>query len=113
MADDSLDRLKTANPYIAHVKLDDRYSNSSTWCVYVRDPRWPADRCSGLYGEDDRWRESLRKKTGTGRGKCFKNDCNGRICVTLPPIDDARCMRKAQPQMLHLFYPKHFFRTGL
>lgn len=90
MADDSLDRLKAANPYIAHVKLEDRNSNSSTWCVYVRDPRWPADRCSGLYGEDDRWRESLRKKTGTGRGKCFKNDCNGRICVTLPPMETMR-----------------------
>ena len=85
MADDSLDRLKAANPYIAHVKLEDRNSNSSTWCVYVRDPRWPADRCSGLYGEDDRWRESLRKKTGTGR-----DDCNGRICVTLPPMETMR-----------------------
>lgn len=90
MADDSPDRLKAANPYIAHVTLEDRNSNSSTWCVYVRDPRWPADRCSGLYGEDDRWRESLRKKTGTGRGKCFKNDCNGRICVTLPPMETMR-----------------------
>ena len=90
MADDSLDRLKATNPYIAHVKLEDRDSNSSTWCVYVRDPRWPADRCSALYGEDDRWRKSLRKKAGTGRGKRFKNDCNGRIYVTLPPTETMR-----------------------
>lgn len=40
MADDSLDRLKTANPYIAHEKLDDRYRMTATDASASRCRPW-------------------------------------------------------------------------
>lgn len=67
MADDSLDRLKTANPYIAHEKLDDRYRMTATDASASRCRPWR--RCE-MYA-------------------------------------------KSSTADLHLFYPKHFFRTGL
>lgn len=40
MADDSLDRLKTANPYIANEKLDDRYRMTATDASASRCRPW-------------------------------------------------------------------------
>lgn len=90
VADDSLDRLKEENPYIANVKLADRYDTFSQWDIYVRDARWPADKCSEQYERQTNRDDEVFGRKRDRRRKRMASDCNGRIRISLPPMETMR-----------------------